>query len=103
MGPLPVTNTQPKKQRAERRLLSLIISLYWGPVGPGGRWSVAVGLKERGVAFKVFHHLLLNHVDSKTIVLYERRPAPILSSSHASKLIYVTIRCRSGEYLSWES
>lgn len=69
---------------------------------------MAAGLKERGVAFKVFRHLLLNHVDSKTIVLYDskekkRRPAPILSSSHARKLIYVTLRCRSGEYLSWES
>lgn len=45
---------------------------------------MAAGLKERGVAFKVFRHLLLNHVDSKTIVLYdskETREGPLLFSA----------------------
>lgn len=51
-------------------MLSLIISIYWGPVGWGatGPW-----LKERGPASKVFHHLLLNHVDLQTIVLCESK------------------------------
>lgn len=45
---------------------------------------MAAALKELGVAFKVFHHLPLNQVDPKTIVLYdskEKREGPLLFSA----------------------